>query len=407
MAAQANDRRVKSQGDGARPLILGGGAVAFRRYDDGSGYRDWVRAAARAAIADVGIEPADVDAVIVASESDFFSLQVAPAAVLLDDIGLVPRAVMRVESGGASGANALRAGVMHIMSGQAGCVLVVGFEQTASHLAGDDVRLIYALSFDADIDGMAGATAMNLYALSMQEHMARFGTNAEQMAHVSVKNHGNARANPWAHRPMQLTIADVLASPMVSQPYHLLDCSMISDGAAAVVLSHPARAPSSARPRVRIAGSGCASDYVRLGDRADRHRFTAKALSSRAAYEMAGITDPAKQIDVAEVYDAFSGAEIQGIEALGLSPEGHGASAIAGGDFDGDGRLPVNLSGGLIGQGGAPGATGIVQALTIERLLTGRYWEGAQPTRDLRLGLIDAHGGICTLSVTHVLERID
>lgn len=122
---------------------------------------------------------------------------------------------------------------------------------------------------------------------------------------------------------------------------------------------------------------------------------------------MAGVTDPARQIDAAEVYDAFTGAEIQGIEALGLCPEGQGGAAIAAGEFNGDGRLPVNLSGGLIGQGGAPGATGIVQALTMQRILTGCYWPGAQLNRDLCRGVIDAHGGICTISVTHVLERIE
>ncbi len=398
---------MKSGAGDVRPLLLGGGAVPFRSYDDGSSYRDWVRAASKDAIADAGIEPDTIDAVVIASESDFLSLQVAPGSVLLDDIGQVPCPVTRVESGGASGASALRVGVMHIMSGQARRVLVVGFEQAASHLRGDDVRMIYSLSFDADIEGMAGATAVNLYALSIREHVQRFGTTAEQMAHVSVKNHGNARANPWAHKPMNLTVDDVLGSPVVSSPYRLLDCSVISDGAAAVVLCHPAHAPASDRARVRIAGTGCASDHVRLGDRAERHRFAAKARSSRAAYAMAGITDARSQIQVAEVYDAFTGAEIQGIEALGLCAEGQGGAAVASGEFAPHGRLPVNLSGGLIGQGGAPGATGIMQAVTMQRLLTGRYWPGAQPKHDLRIGLIDAHSGICTINVTHVLERID
>ncbi|MFQ5994913.1 MAG: thiolase family protein [Acidiferrobacterales bacterium] len=407
MAAPTDDRRLKSRVTDARPLVLGGGAVPFRRYDDGSSFRDWVRAATADAIVDAGIEPKDIDAVVIASESDFLSLQVAPAAVLLDDVGLVPCPVMRVESGGASGANALRAAFMHIISGQASCVLVIGFEHAASHLLSDDVRMIYALSFDADIDGMAGASAANLYALSIQEYMARFGATSEQLALVSVKNHSNARNNPWAHKPMELDVNDVLNSPMVSSPYRLFDCSIISDGAAAVVLCHPERAPSAAGVRARITGSGCASDYVRLGDRAERYRFAAKERSAHAAYTMAGITEPARQIDAAEVYDPFTGTELQGVEALGLCAVGQAGTEIASGTFNRDGRLPVNVSGGLIGQGGAPGATGVVQALTMQRLLTGRYWPAAQPARDLRCGVIDAHGGICTVSVTHVLERMD
>lgn len=401
MATQKDDSGL------TRALLLGGSAVPLRRHDDGSSWRDWVRAASTDALTDAGVEAHDIDAVIVASESDFFSLQVAPGSVIVDDIGLVPCPVMRVESGGASGAAALRAGFMHIAAHQARAVLVIGFEQTASHLSGDDVRMIYGLSFDADLEGMAGATAVNLYALSIKEHMQQFGTTAEQLAQVAVKNHANACHNPWAQRPMTLTIGEVLASPMVSAPYHLLDCSTISDAAAAVVLCDPRYAPPSSRPRVCIAGSGCASDYVRLGDRATRYRFEAKARSSQTAYAMAGISDPASEIDVAEVYDAFSGAEIQGVEALGLCAEGHGGAACVGGEFAADGRVPVNLSGGLIGQGGAPGATGILQALTIERLLTGRYWPEAQPRRDLRVGLADAHGGICAVSITHVLQRLD
>lgn len=399
MATPADDRQMSA------PLILGGGVVPFGRHRDGSNWRDWSRRAAAEALVDAGLEAEDIDAIVVGCESDFLSLQVNPAPVLASEIGLKNCSAMRVEGGGASGAMALRAGVMHVLSGLARRVLVVGFEDAASHLPSDDVRLVYALSFDADVDGMAGATSATLYALSMAEHMAIHGTTEAQMAAVSVKNHGNARHNPWAHKPMDIAIDDVLASRPVSTPYKLLDCSMLSDGAAAVILSAPKNAPKAARPRTRIAGSGCTADEARLGDRPMRHRFAAKAHAARTAYAMAGIVDPAREIDVAEVYDAFSGAEIQGLEALGFAREGEGGPAIAAGEFDPDGRIPVNLSGGLMGQGGAPGAVGIAQAMTVDRLLTGRYWPGAQPKRDLRRGLVDTHGGVATVCAVHVLER--
>ena len=127
----------------------------------------------------------------------------------------------------------------------------------------------------------------------------------------------------------------------------------------------------------------------------------------RAACAMAGIEQPARQIDVAEVYDAFTGAEVQGIEALSLAPAGVAAGALVAGEFSRDGRLPVNLSGGLIGQGGAPGATGVMQIVTLTRLLQGRYWPALQPKQRLRTALADAHGGIATVSVTHILEARD
>ena len=390
-----------------RPLILGAAAVPFTSYEDGSTWRDWVFRVAADAIADAGLEPSQIDDVIVASETDFLTLQLVVAPLLVDDLGLVPKPVARVESGGASGANALRLAMAQVIAGVARSVLVIGFEQAASHLSGDDVRMLYGLSFDADIDGMAGATAVNLYALSISEHMACFGTSEAQLASISVKNHGNAMHNPWAHKPLALRVDDVLDSPLVSSPYKVLDCSMISDGAAAVVLCHPRHAPRNARPRVRISGSGCASDFVRLGDRPEVHRFAGKAAAARAAYRMAGIRAPTDEIDAAEVYDAFTGAEIQAIEALGLCPEGQGGAAAADGAFGRDGPLPVNLSGGLIGQGGAPGAVGVMQAVTMSRLITGRYWPELQPDTDVRRGLVDAHAGVGTLCVTHILERLD
>lgn len=390
----------------SRPLILGGGVTPFGRHRDGTHWRDWVRQAGAGALADAGLETADIDAVVVSSESDFLSLQVNPGPVVLDELGLTGRPVVRVEGGGASGGLALREGMAQIMAGMARRVLVVGFEASAGHLDPSAVQLIYGLSFDAEVDGMAGATAVALYALSIAEHMAHYGTTAEQIAHVSVKNHGNAIGNPWAHKPMTITVDDVLASPMVATPYRRLDCSLASDGAAAIILAHPGAAPRQTRARSRITGSGVGSDLARLGDRTERHSFHAKRRAAEAAYTMAGIGDVASYIDVAEVCDPFTGAEVQSLEALGLAAPGAAAAALIDGVFDADGKLPVNLSGGLMGQGGAPGATGIAQAVTMDRLLGGRYRD-AGAYGEFRKGLIDVHGGVGTLAAVHVMERVE
>ena len=387
--------------------LLGGSAVRFARRLDGSAWRDRVREAGLGALEDAGVEARDVDAIVVATESDFFSLQIAPAPVVAAELGLEGCETMRAESGGASGAVAVRAAHALVAARLARCVLVVGFETAASHLGGDDVRLLYGMSFDAEVEGFAGTTPAALYALSMRMHMSRHGTTPEQLAAVAVRNRANARANPLAHKPMRIEVADVLASPMVASPYRRLDCSLLSDGAAAVVVAHPSRAPRTERPRVRIAGSGAATDCVRLGDRARPDRFDAKARAAQAAYAMAGIRAPAEEIDCAEVCDAFSGAQIQAVEALGFVPEGGGGAACEAGEFDPEGRLPVNLSGGLLGQGGAPGATGVVQAMTVQRLLEGRYFDGAQPRRTLRRGVVDTHGGVCTSAVVQVFETVE
>lgn len=391
-----------------RSVYVAGGAMsAFGRRTDDSGPRDWVGPVVAQALEDAGMGAADIDAVVVAGESDFLSLQVSPAALLLDDLGLVPRPVMRVESGGASGAMAVRSGLQHVLSGLHDTVLVLGVEHAASHLGGDDVRSVYGLSFDADLEGLAGITATALYAMSMQHHMACHGTTAAQMAAVSVKNHGNAVFNPQAHKPLELTVDQVLASPLVSAPYRLLDCSLISDGAAAIVLTSREARLHRRHPRVRVVGSGCATDAVRLGERSRPGEFEGKARAARQAYAQAGVTDPARQFACAEVYDAYSGAEIQAIEALGLSPPGHAGPALAEGAFSRGQPLCVNLSGGLIGQGGPPGATGVAQIHTLLRLLQGRYHAPLQTAGARRFAVADAHGGVGTVCVVHVLERCD
>jgi acetyl-CoA C-acetyltransferase len=387
------------------PLIAGSAISAFARAKDGSTWRDRARAVAAAAVEDAGLGMRDIDALVVATESDIASLQVNAASVVASDLGLAGVAAMRVEGGGASGGLALRAGVLHVLSGLHRRVLVVGFDDTASHLDRAGIGLVYGLSFDAEVEGFAGVSAAAVYALSIREHMARYGTTEAELAAVAVKNRGHAALNPLAHLPRPVTVADVLASPAVSTPYKRLDCSPLSDAAAALVLARACDLPGRSGPSARIVASAAASDHARLGDRAERHRLAAKARSAAAAFAMAGITDPPREIAVAEVYDAFTGAELQALEALGLSREGQAAAMVAAGAFARGGTLPVNLSGGLLGQGSAPGATGIAQAATIARLVTGTYFDGLQPDPAPHRGLADTHGGIATIAVTHIIAR--
>ncbi|MGE3702284.1 MAG: thiolase family protein [Hyphomicrobiaceae bacterium] len=386
--------------------MAGSSIQPFGRSKDGRTWRDRAFLAASAALSDAAVSPGDIDALVIATESDLVSLQVNPAPVVSSDLGLPHLPCVRVEGGGASGALAVRSGVHHILSGLYRSVLVVGFDDAASHLDRSGVSLVYGLSFDAEVEGFLGATAAALYALSAQAHMARHGVNERHLATVAVKNRANAVANPNAHLPMISTVEDVLASAVVAPPLKRLDCSPLSDGAAALVLSRERNMPrQSERVPVRIVASASASDWARLGDRDDIGRFAGKSRAAAAAYSQAGIMNPSSEIDVAEVYDAFTSAEVQGIEALGLAPEGRGARQIVDGVHDRDGRLPVNLSGGLLGQGGSPGAVGVAQVATIARLLQGRYHGGLQPTLRLRRGLAEAHGGIATLNCVHVLEN--
>ena len=386
-------------------LVIGGDIYPFARYKDGSNLRDWSRAAIAGALRDADIDAADLDAVVVGMESDHLALQLSPGALLADNAGILNIPVERVEAGGASGAAAVRNGYAKIRAGLARSVLVLGAEHAASHLRGPDTGFIYGLSFDADFDGFAGLTPANLYALSIAAHQRRYGTTEAQMAAVSVKNRANAVGNPSAHTPSEIGIQDVMTSQVVSAPYKRLDCSPLSDGAAAIVLAADDWAPVRSPEAVRITGSGSANDSVRLGDRQDPGVFAAKTRAALQAYDAAAVTKPANEIDVAEVYDAFTGAEIQALEALGFSAPGGAGRDVESGRFGPSGRLPVNVSGGLIGQGGAPGAVGVAQIVTLARLLAGRH--SNQPAGpSFRTGLADAHGGIGTVCVVHVLEKI-
>jgi len=380
-------------------VVAGGAMTSFNRRKDGSSWRDWTRICFFDAVADAGLEPNDIDALILASESDFFTLQLNPASVVADDIGLLSRSLLRVEGGGASGQLAVHAGAVQVLSGVAKRVAVIGVEPAASSLASTDMARLYGLSFDALTDGMTGVGAAQTYALSAQLFMQRTGAKPEDFASVSVRNHANAMANANAHLPLELTVQDVLASPPVASPFRRLDCSPLSDGAACLVLGRPEDLPGRARNRARLVGIGSANDSVRLGERGDPSRFAAKGVAAGRACSLAGIK--LSNVDLVEVYDSFSAAQLQGLEGLGLAQDVVGDERT--GRFAHDGQLPTNLSGGLLGQGAPIGAVGVAQVLTLARQLEGRY-RGLTPAGNIKYGLADTHGGIATNCAVSIVE---
>lgn len=383
-------------------LVAGTGMTAFNRRKDGSGFRDWVSEAFNAALVSADVERRDIDALVVASESDFFSLQLNPSSVLADDFGLIGAACHRVEGGGASGQLAIHAGVALVVSGRARRVAVVGFEPSASFLEAAMVTELYGYSFDAWTDGITGISSTALYALSAKAFMQRTGATSSDFAAIAVQNRKNARDNPDAHLPLDITELDVLGSPIVSEPYRRLDCSPLSDGAAAVILAAKDSMPASRCEAPRIAGVGAANDRVRLGDRSDPGYFRAKNTAANRAYQMADIPQPHNQIEIAEVYDAYSGAQLQAIEALGLSADF--LAEHRRGEFYPSGRLPVNLSGGLLGLGAPVGATGVAQIIACARQIEGSYHGGLQMARPPRIAIADTHGGVGTTCAVTVLK---
>lgn len=383
--------------------VTGAALSPFNRRRDGSGFRDWAASAFEAALAMSGLARADIDALYVASESDFFHLQLNPASILATELGLVGASMTRCEGGGASGQLAVHAALRAVQVGAARHAAVIGFDPSAQALPADAMRTLYGYSFDAWTDGMTGLTSTALYALSYQVFACAHATTDADLAAVTLQNRANACLNPTAHLPRHDTAADIAASPVIAHPYRRLHCAPLSDGAAAVILSGAGHIPANRATAPRIAGAGAATDHMHLGARANPGVFSAKTRAMQRACAEADIQPGV--IDFAEIYDAYAGAQLQGIAALGLSDDV--PQALREGRFAPGGACPVNLSGGLMGQGAPVGATGVGQTATCALVLEGRYHAGLQPQTLPRVALADTHGGICTTSAVTLLVQGD
>ncbi|MEQ8675399.1 MAG: thiolase family protein [Aggregatilineales bacterium] len=395
------------------PVVAGVGATTISSDRKDSNLRDLMTEAVLSCMADAGLDTLKaVQHGITSYESDHFNLQMTLGAILHDTIGMIPTPNVRVEGGGATGALAMRTAWAYLQSGLCESVLVYGCEKNGRGVSSQTANQLFALSADVDWEMMVGGTYTGFYAAMMRAHMDKYGTKEEHFAHVAVRNRKNAGYNPLAQKPMDITIDDVLGSRPVAEPYKLYDCSLLSDGAACVLLATEAWAKQHSpkflnRPPVYYSATGCGTDTMRLGDRyPNMTNFRAKRHASQQAYRMAGITDPVQQIDVAELYDSYSGVEIQAVEDLGFVAEGYGGKAIADGQFDLDGQLPVNTSGGLLGRGAPVGATGILQAIEVVQQLWGEVDERRQ-VKNAKRGLTDTHAGIASISVVNIFERRD
>jgi acetyl-CoA C-acetyltransferase len=204
-------------------------------------------------------------------------------------------------------------------------------------------------SFDPLVERKLGLDAVSSAALQARRYMSKYGLTEEQFALTSVKNHGNAMRNPLAMLPMEISVEDVMNSRMVADPLKVLDCSPLTDGAAAIILATEEAAKKLVDPAkcVWVKGVGHCSDAYRPGDR-DLADTRALKDAAKRAYSMAGISDPLAEIDVAEVYDAFSYMEPLWLEGLGICDEGTACKNTADGLFNFDGDLPVNPSGGRL-----------------------------------------------------------
>lgn len=357
--------------------------------------------AALEAIDDAGVD--HIDSMYVGCMSGgIFVGQEHLASLLSDYLGIAPIPATRVESACASGGLAVRCGILDVMSGINDIVLVGGVEKMTD-ISGDGATYALATAADQEYEVYQGVTFPGLYAMIARAHMHKYGTTREQLAAVAVKNHQNGSMNPLAQFPLKITVESVLNSVMIADPLHILDCSPITDGAAAAVICSLETAKKICKkPIVKVTGLGHATDSIALHSREDLTTLKATVEAGKHAFRMANIKP--EDIDLVEVHDCFTIAEIVVTESLGFFEPGKGGPAAEAGLTAIHGKIPVNTSGGLKSKGHPVGATGVAQVVEITKQLRGEA--GQRQVKNAKIGMTQNMGGSGGSTVVHIMEVI-
>ena len=451
-----------------RPVYaLSGGVSKFAKARPDKTFPAVVKEAYDDAIQDIGLDMRQftrlVDGSVASYFSDHFTRQLMAGIMVQDYLGLTPKPGHRVEGGGATGGLCFQEAWKSIASGHMDVCVAYGFE-TMSHVETWKGNEFIALASDVSFDYPVGGFYSGYYAMMVTRHMKEFGTTAEQMAVVSVKNHMNAYYNPYAQKRRRLTIEDVRNSPMVAWPLTRLDICVMSDGAAATILASEegirkleAAGARIQRPLVKVTGIGRGTDAMRMADRphvdyddfmenyateqernSDEtrayyrnlwdhgtrypgvHSFRAGRTAGNMAYKHAGISDPLEELDFVELHDAYTSSEIQTYEDLGLCRYGEGGPFAASGkafmpgidyglDTKSSPKCAVNPSGGLIACGHPVGATGLMQAVfgiwQLQGSIPRHFGDDTLQVKDARKGAIHSHAGTGTYVTVSILER--
>jgi acetyl-CoA C-acetyltransferase len=342
----------------------------------------------------------DVKAMFIGHMGEAYEHQGHTGSAVADWAGLTGIPTTRTEAACGSSGVALRSGIYAVLSGLADVVIVGGVEKM-THRTTAEVTEYLAMASDYPFEQWHGITFPGLFALMATAHMHAFGTTQEHMAQVAVKNHYHGSLNPKAHMQKEITLETVMNSRYVAWPLKLYDCSLITDGASCIILAKPELAAKYTDQPVHIVGSGQASDTIGLYERKSFTSLTATKLAAKMAYEMANVAP--EQINLAEVHDCFTFAELMAYEDLGFCKEGESGNLIESGQTRLSGRIPINTSGGLKAKGHPVGATGTAQAYEIYLQLTGQA--GKRQVQDAKVGLTHNVGGSGATAAVHIYRR--
>ncbi len=376
--------------------IIGIGHSKFGRRDDVTvqelAFEPFVEA-----LNDAGIRRQDIDATIIGA-SPVYMTQRSIAGPITEYLGLNPQPVWLTEAACGSSAAALRTAYALITAGMHEIVLVLGVQKMLENPTSEILKIM-GRSGDVQFEAPFGTTFANYYAMYANSHMAKYGTTSEQLASVAVKNHHYGSMNPLAMFQKEITIERVLESQIIASPLHLFDCCANADGSAAIILANEEKSKQLSDTPIWLSGLGAATAPFSLLTRPELTTLSSAVEASQIAYAQAKVNP--SDIDVAEVHDCFTIAEIMAYEDLGFTDRGKGGEFVEEAYLGG--KIPINVDGGLKAKGHPIGATGCSQVYGIVKQLRGEA--GKNQVDGAEIGLahnIGGHGQYCLI---HILSR--
>ncbi|MBP2133773.1 acetyl-CoA C-acetyltransferase [Methanomicrobium sp. W14] len=383
--------------------VVGVGLTKFgERWD--TSFRDLCVEAGVKSIEDAGLDGDRIQEMFVGNMSGGrFVSQEHIGALIADYAGLATNHIpsTRTEAACASGGLAFRQAVNCVASGTQDIVIAAGVEKMTD-VSGGETTDALAGAADREWEGIYGVTFPSLYAMIAVDYMNKYGLTREQLAQVAVKNHYNGARNPIAQYQKEISLDTVMKSTLIADPLRLMDCSPVTDGAAAVILCPLERAKEFTDTPVKVLASTQASDTISLHDRRDISTLDATVAAADRAFKTAKVER--KDIDLVEVHDCFTIAELCAIEDLGFCKKGEAGKLTEEGWTALDGDLPVNTSGGLKSCGHPVGATGIKQVCEIVMQLRGEA--GRRQVDGAETGMSHNVGGTGATAVTSIFRRV-
>ena len=354
--------------------------------------------AALGALADAGIGKDQVDGLITCNA--FAEPIMYHAEAIAEYLQIFPRLCMSVNTGGGTTFSVLQHAAAAIVTGVADTILVSMADCLRSFMSREQAMLVQSSTGHPQFEQPYGPTVPAYYALIGQAHMAQFGTTPEQFAEVAVSCRAHAARNPAAQMREPITVEDVLASRMIADPLHLLDCSLVSDGGAAVIVTSAERARDFPHHPVYLLGMGEGHSHEHISQAADLTTSAAR-VSGERAYALAGLGPD--DIDFAQLYDCFTPTVLVELEDLGFCAKGEGGDFLQSGATRPGGPLPVNTHGGMLSHC-HPGNPGAMFALT-ETVWQLRHTAGERQVANADTALVHAQGGIMSSHATLILGR--